>query len=211
MSNILFYGDSNTWGFCGYEYGHTRHSREIRFPGRVQNMFPEHHVMEEGLPGRNISFDDPIEFGRNGRTYLPIVLSTHDPIDLIIIMLGTNDTKCYLHNTVFSIQYAMGKMIEMIQDLTSWDGTKKPEILLVAPPPIVRTVKSPYFGMFDENSEILISKVPKEYQRLSHNYHCHFLNAYEVCTPRGLDGVHLGPEEHELLADAIGVKIREII
>lgn len=51
------------------------------------------YVVEEGLGGRETVFDDPLEGERNGYTALPYVLKTHMPIDILIISLGTNDTK----------------------------------------------------------------------------------------------------------------------
>lgn len=96
--NILFYGDSNTWGFQG-DQPQVRLAYEKRFTGIIANRFPQHHIIEEGLPGRTICINDPLDKGRNGMETLPMLLQTHEPLDLVVIMLGTNDTKIMFGHT----------------------------------------------------------------------------------------------------------------
>lgn len=72
--NILFYGDSNTWGFQG-------DNPKVRLA--YAKRFPQHYIIEEGLPGRTICFDDPLDSGRNGMETLPMLLQTHEPLDFV--------------------------------------------------------------------------------------------------------------------------------
>ena len=96
MKNILCYGDSNTFGFT-LEGG--RHPYHIRWTGRLQQALgPEYRVIEEGCGGRTTVFEDEIDLGRNGRTSLPVCLNSHKPLDLVILMLGTNDMKNRFQN-----------------------------------------------------------------------------------------------------------------
>ena len=92
MKNVLFYGDSNTWGYQGDDPMH-RLDADKRYTGVVAAQFPDVHFIEEGLCGRTICSTDPIDYGRNGMAMLPALLATHDPLDVIVIMLGTNDSK----------------------------------------------------------------------------------------------------------------------
>ena len=92
MKTVLCYGDSNTWGYIGGTG--ERFAPEVRWPGVLQAALGgAYRVIEEGLNGRTTVFDDSIEEGRNGETYLRPCLQTHAPIDLVILMLGTNDLK----------------------------------------------------------------------------------------------------------------------
>ena len=88
MKNVLFYGDSNTWGYQGDNPMH-RLDADKRYTGVVAVQFPDVHFIEEGLCGRTICSTDPIDYGRNGMAMLPALLATHDPLDVIVIMLGT--------------------------------------------------------------------------------------------------------------------------
>ena len=104
MKTVLCYGDSNTYGAkpIGFDIldspliaGDMRFSRDERWTGILQKeLEPDYFVIEEGLNARTTSFDDPVEgFHKNGKTYLLPCLESHAPIDLVILMLGTNDLK----------------------------------------------------------------------------------------------------------------------
>ena len=61
-------------------------------------------VITEGLSGRTTNVEDPTAPGlMNGADYLDAALVSHEPVDLVIIMLGTNDTKSYLIPTALRI------------------------------------------------------------------------------------------------------------
>ncbi|MBQ9959278.1 MAG: acylhydrolase, partial [Oscillospiraceae bacterium] len=93
---ILCYGDSNTWGYIG-GVGE-RFGRDVRWTGRLQTLLgSDYTVIEEGLNSRTTVWDDPVEMHKNGYTYLMPCLQTHRPLDLVIIMLGTNDLERRFH------------------------------------------------------------------------------------------------------------------
>lgn len=104
MKTILCYGDSNTYGAIPIDFdlldkhfiaSHYRLSKEKRWSSILQaELGSTYHVIEEGLNGRTTVWDDPTEGKhKNGLTYLIPCLETHAPIDLVILMLGTNDLK----------------------------------------------------------------------------------------------------------------------
>ena len=89
---VLCYGDSNTYG--SVPGGGDRFPRDVRWPGVLAARLGDGwHVVEEGLGGRTTVFDDPILPDRNGKTYLLPCLLSHQPIDLVVVFLGTNDLK----------------------------------------------------------------------------------------------------------------------
>ena len=93
MKNILAFGDSLTWGFIAGSF--ERHPFDVRWPNVLAaGLHGKARVIEEGHNGRTTVFDDPTTLDdRNGAKALPMLLSTHTPLDLVIIMLGTNDIK----------------------------------------------------------------------------------------------------------------------
>ena len=113
MKNILCYGDSNTFGFTLHG---GRHPYDVRWTGRLQlALGPAYRVIEEGCGGRTTVFEDPIDLGRNGRTSLPVCLASHNPLDLVILMLGTNDMKHYFQNNAWSIGQGVAQLLHLIQ------------------------------------------------------------------------------------------------
>lgn len=203
MKKIVLYGDSNTWGYRGWDIG-KRLPRDQRFEGHIAKAFPQYEVVAEGLPGRNLSFPHPIETNTNGMQVLPTLLTTHDPIDLVVIMLGTNDSMTILSNSLFNIRYAMEKTIQLIQAPDRWaiDRMEAPKILLVAPPMISHVTESPYYGQYDERSVEMVAGLPEAYRKLSGQYGCGFVDGSFI-QPSGMDGVHLNAQEHALLAEKI--------
>ena len=107
MKTILCYGDSNTWGAKPIlKLGSPdRYQYEVRWTTVLQNQLGnDYHIIAEGLNGRTSTFDDPIEGAhKNGKRYLFPCLETHAPLDLVIIMLGTNDLKSRLGLTAWDI------------------------------------------------------------------------------------------------------------
>ncbi len=92
MKTILCYGNSNTWGAV-LGTGE-RYAPFIRWTGVLaQELGAMYRVIEEGPNGRTTLWDDPIEGYKNGKEYLIPCLESHRPIDLVVMMLGTNDLK----------------------------------------------------------------------------------------------------------------------
>ena len=114
---IMCFGDSLTWGWTPIESGIPveRYSKEKRWTGILASeLGPEYEVLEEGLSGRTTNLDDPIDPRLNGANYLPSALASHLPLDLVVLMLGTNDTKSYFHRSPFEIKAAVSTLIGQI-------------------------------------------------------------------------------------------------
>ena len=96
MKTILCYGDSNTYGYNpsnGFRY-----PENVRWTGRLQSALGEgYKIIEEGCNGRTTIFDDPLEGWKNGLGYLRPCLNSHKPVDIVIMMLGSNDLKETFH------------------------------------------------------------------------------------------------------------------
>lgn len=207
IQNVMFFGDSNTWGFQGDDSTH-RLSADKRFTGIVASRFPQLHFIEEGLCGRTICNEDPIDPGRNGMQALPMLLTTHDPIDLVIIMLGTNDSKRMYGHSPYTIGEGMDRMIRLIKNPDVWSVTGvKPSVMLVAPPSIGDISVSGYYGMFDEHSAEVVSQLPPIYQQLAERLDCIFVDGSVITAEACSDHVHLTAPEHAALATLIADKL----
>ena len=113
MKNILCYGDSNTFGSIP---GGGRYPYGVRWPGRLAGLLgADWHLIEEGMGGRTTVWEDPLEPGRCGIRYLPVALCSHQPLDMVIVSLGTNDCKASFHAPAGLIAQGLGRILSCIQ------------------------------------------------------------------------------------------------
>ena len=99
LFRIMAFGDSNTFGTASVAVPPSfRLATEDRWPRVMQSCLVAAEVIDEGLPGRTTDLEDLEEPVQGGVTYsglrhLPTALASHQPLDLVILMLGTNDAK----------------------------------------------------------------------------------------------------------------------
>ena len=216
MKNILCFGDSNTWGFDG-ESGE-RFPYEKRWTSLLAAALgDDYNIIPEGLNGRTTVWDDPFNPFRNGIDALPFCLISHKPLDLIVLMLGTNDSKNFYHNTPFSIGKGLRRMIELIQSSDSGREGGAPQILLMSPAPVKpgNQDKAAFdlreFKNIDGHDPVKVSSgLAAEYQQKADEYGCGFLDAGACAEVCDADGVHLPAEGHKALAAAVSEKIKEM-
>lgn len=210
IMRILCYGDSNTWGYISG----TDHQRYIedRWPRILQkNLGEKFEIIEEGLNSRTLTSDDkrPGKEGKNGYVYLLPCLDTHDPIDLVVLMLGTNELKHEYNKTPEEI----GKMLEeyfvkKILTRKSQFQNTYPKLLIITPP-VVRE-NNEYYGDDDKykGAEPKSIKLNSIYEEIAKRNDCYFLSNEGLTT--GPDGIHLTKESHKLLGEKLTKKIKEI-
>jgi len=118
---ILCFEDSNTWGYD--PIAQDRFPRDVRWTGVMRKALgSDFLVLEEGLNGRSTVWEDPIEGYKNGHDDLVPCLETHRPLDLVILMLGTNDLKVRFHVSSFDIAQSVAVLIDVIQRSGSGSG-----------------------------------------------------------------------------------------
>ena len=207
MKRILCYGDSNTWGYNPATQ--ERFDKHERWTGQLSQMLGRHYdVIEEGLNGRTTVWDDPIEGYKNGRDYLIPCLESHKPLDLVIILLGTNDLKKRFSLSAFDVAEGAGVLVSIVQKSNAGTLGAAPQVLLLAPPPVGKL--SAFAEMF-EGAEAKSQKFAAQYRRVAAELGCHFLDTSTVIVSSDLDGIHLEQSEHSQLGQAVAVKVREII
>ena len=211
--HIVCFGDSNTHGYCADPAdcadGGIRFNESERWTRRLQaELGEEYLVIEEGLSGRTTCFDDPIHEGLSGLSYIYPCLKSHETVDLLIIMLGTNDTKDRFCASAACIGIGMARLVKKAQACECWGG-KKPSILVVAPPHIGE-------GMLHSEVAATMGSLCVEKSRELARYYkeqcdligCHFLDAQELgCEFNTVDYMHLTRRGHETLAG----KLAEVV
>jgi lysophospholipase L1-like esterase len=216
LKHILCYGDSNTFGAIPKAAGDTsayfRYDVDVRWPCLLgQELGEEYRVIEEGLNGRTTCFDDPTCEARNGLPLFYPTLISHQPLDLVVIMLGTNDTKGMYSASPEDIGRGMERLLKVaLNPFTYIDGAV-PKVLLVSPIRVGDGVAGSHLrGIFDEGSIRRADALPDVYREIAKNYGVSFLNAVNYAEPSPLDCIHLDTEGHKRLAYAMAIKIRDI-
>ena len=207
MKTVLCYGDSNTYGYVP-ETG-MRYPRDVRYPGILQMLLGEEYaIIEEGCNGRTTIHDDPIDGWKNGLDYLRPCLNSHKPIDIVIMMLGSNDLKETFHLSAKQIADGAGILVDVIKEFTKEKQGYIPEIILVSPPEIGGGItSSPFYGAFYERAIEESKRFPKYYKEMADSKGCSFFNAAEYIYPSEVDSLHLTCEGHRVLAE----KLAEVI
>lgn len=204
MKTIVCYGDSNTWG--DPPGGEGRYPWDIRWPGVLQGLLgSEFRVIEEGLNGRTTAIDDPTSDHRNGLTYLPVAIETHSPIDLFIIMLGTNDLKKRFGLSAPTIATGLEKLVQLSKSY----GENVKATLIISPPSIVQSSDGGFRTEFSDSFETS-RELALHYERVAKSYGCHFLNGGTVAVPSEIDGIHLDARNHAALAGILAKKVTTI-
>lgn len=210
---ILCFGDSNTWGHNPAGPS-PRFTRQERWTGRLaDSLGAGYHIYEEGLCGRTTVFEDPFDAGVCGKETLSVCLRTHMPVDLVVIMLGTNDLKHCFYASADEVSRGIERLIQIVQNPWScWCTEKLPEILIISPILVGETItEGPFCEMFGglRSREISLQLAPK-IKQIAEQYHCHFLNAADYAAPSLEDAIHMDVEGHRQLAAAVRDKILEI-
>ncbi|MDR0719662.1 MAG: SGNH/GDSL hydrolase family protein [Treponema sp.] len=214
MKTIVCYGDSNTWGFIPLkgqpELKDARFAWGERWTSRLQDLLGGgYRVEEEGLNGRTTVFEDPVSPCRNGFAYLECCMLVKTPVDLLVLMLGTNDTKERFGASAYCIASGMDRLIQSIKGKGYGPGGKDPAILVVAPPPLRDNITETWlYGEFCKEDIAKSKAVPGEYQKVAEQNGCLFLNAGDYVRFSENDGIHLDKENHAKFAEAVYNKIR---
>jgi lysophospholipase L1-like esterase len=208
MKTILLFGDSNTHGTMPMrDLGVSdRFKREDRWTGRLQRLLPDWEVIAEGHPGRTTLHDDPVEgVHRNGLAVLPALLESHRPIDVVLVMLGTNDLKERFSVNAGDIGLSLERLVRAIQTSAAGPENGAPGVLLVAPPPIeeLGCLAGIFAGGAAKSRALAV-----EAKAAAIRTGVPFLDAGDLVKVSPLDGIHYGPEANAVLAEAFAAAIR---
>jgi len=177
---VLCFGDSLTWGSNAETGG--RHSHDDLWPSVLQKALgPDVHVIHEGLGGRTTAYDDnTADCDRNGARVLPTLLHSHAPLDLVIIVLGTNDLKPSIHGSAIVAMKGVERLVKLtrnhIWQVPDWEA---PDVLIVAPPQLCETA-NPFMGAIFRDAIDESAMLASVYRDLADELDCGFFDAGSV-------------------------------
>jgi len=194
---ILCFGDSNTWGYISGTK-HERYPANIRWTGVLQNLLGNNYeIIEEGLNSRGILKGD-----RVAMDYILPCLDTHDPLDYVLIMLGSNELKSEFDLSTKDVGDNLKLLIQTIQNHSSQLRDIKPEIVIIVPPILNENTEyslnnNKYAGAHEKSLQFkeVYSQIAKEFD----------LKIVDVQDQMivGVDGAHITSDSHALLAKAV--------
>ncbi|MCD7808597.1 MAG: SGNH/GDSL hydrolase family protein [Erysipelotrichaceae bacterium] len=193
---IMCYGDSNTYGMNPLDG--SRYDENIRWPKVLQDILGNNYeIIEEGQNGRTTIYDDE-KPNRNGMKDLIPCLNKNKPIDIVILMLGTNDLKTRFHASSQDIANNVSLLVDVIQK------ENNAQIILVSPMEVTRGVENGTFGdSFDASAVVRSKEFSKYYKEVAREKHCIFVDAAMYSKPSDIDHLHMSAEAHRNLANEL--------
>ena len=215
--HIVCLGDSNTHGYCADPNdcadGGIRFNENERWTCLLQQLLGEgYHILEEGLSGRTTVFVDPLHESMDALSVAYPILKSHEFIDLLIIMLGTNDVKDRFAVNACCVGYAMARLVKKAMATECW-GDQKPNILVIAPPHIGEGMpKSEVGPSMGDHCVEKSRELAKYYKQQCDLIGCHFLDAEELgCEFNQIDYMHLTRKGHAQLAEKLAALVPQLL
>ncbi len=211
MPTLLCFGDSNTHGSPPIEVRgepYRRFDAQTRWPRVALSRLPGWELAEEGLPGRTAQFPDPLMGAHmDGREGLKIALQSHGPIDVLTVMLGTNDVKTRFGATPGTVAAGIAGLVDFAQSIEMQARHGGFRILLICPPPVLE--QGPIAGEFFGARAVSLA-LPPLYRRLAEARGCGFLDAGEVIEVSPVDGIHYDEAAHRRLGEAVAEAVQAL-
>ena len=209
MKTILCYGDSNTYGLRSDLT--TRYPRDKRWTGILQDILgKDYYIIEEGLGGRTTVWDDPVEDYKNGKKYLLPCLDSHKPLDLIVLMLGTNDLKSRFSVSPFDIGVSIENLLRTIRCSDAGLDFQPPDVLLICPVPI-HSVKNADLDQMIPDMERRSRALSHYYRIAAEKYHAYYMDPGETVEVNDQDGIHYTEKGHRTMAALVADEIKKIL
>ena len=205
MRQILCFGDSNTYGLIPGTAD--RYSWGTRWTSILDEKLQPYgyRVAEEGLCGRTTMFADASRPGRSGIDLLPTILETHRPLELVVLMLGTNDCKRAYQTSPEKIGVGIEKLLDQIRK-----EREDLPVLLVSPIHLGDDVER-FDPEFDRQSVETSKGLKEVYERIARRRGISFLAASDHALPGEKDQEHMTKDGHRELAEAVFEKVKEIL
>lgn len=205
---VLCFGDSNTHGTIAMRTptDRRRHAIQDRWTSiMAAELGPDWHVIAEGHPGRTSVFDDPIEGAhKNALRSIKAILESHRPIDLIIVVLGTNDLKARFGLSANDIALGIQRLLIEIRSSECGVDSGAPQILLAAP---IKAGETSFFTEVFAGASSKSALLPKLLESIAQNNGIPFTDLNDVAKVDPVDGIHLDAKAHA----AIGARLAQTI
>ena len=220
LKNILIFGDSNSWGYVDEDNGKRFESRwSIVFEKNLNKEGIDCKIIEDALPGRTTNIDDGKDGKHlNGATAFKSTLLSHSPIDIVIILLGTNDLKARFNREPQDIANGVLDLISIANNTNSGEGTwhdeKKSEVVILVPPILGKLSideswinYKEWIGAFEKSK-----KLKEFYKNMCKEKKIEFIDTNEFIVSSDNDPIHWSKKTHkdfgEILAKIFAKKIK---
>ena len=211
MKHILCFGDSNTWGYSPQDG--SRFPPNVRWTGTLQKTLgADYNIIEEGLNGRTTFINEEGEDARpfrSGSDVFSMMLESHRPLDLVTIMLGTNDLKLEFNLSVEEIAQGVKELCEIVLS-SEYLIDNPPKLLLISPIHIGSTIQPDQEEFFEQAREKSY-QFAEHYQRVAEELGIHFLDAAKIVSPSEGEGVHWDADQHIKFGKVLAQKATEIL
>ena len=211
MKHILCFGDSNTWGYSPQDG--SRFPPNVRWTGTLQKTLgADYNIIEEGLNGRTTFINEEGEDARpfrSGSDVFSMILESHRPLDLVTIMLGTNDLKLEFNLSVEEIAQGVKELCEIVLS-SEYLIDNPPKLLLISPIHIGSTIQPDQEEFFEQAREKSY-QFAEHYQRVAEELGIHFLDAAKIVSPSEGEGVHWDADQHIKFGKVLAQKTTEIL
>lgn len=210
---IMVFGDSNTWGWnpCNDLVAPLqRWDDDVRWTGVLQNLLGDNYkVLNEGLNGRTTVWNDPIEEYRCGKDQIIPALDICAPIDLAIIMIGTNDLKVRYSVSAQDIANGAALILDKTLNQVGAFTNNTPKVLFICPPPLGPVENGIFADMFEGNYK-KSTQLSKHYRAVAESRNVAFLDAGTIVKSSDEDGLHMQDNQHKLLGKAVAEIVTEM-
>lgn len=214
MKNVMIFGDSNTWGWDPSNdlvEVIKRWPDDVRWAGVMQKeLGADYKVIPEGLNGRTTVWDDPIEEYRCGKDHIIPLLDSHAPLDLVIIMIGTNDLKVRYSVSAQDIANGAGLILDKTLAQVGAFSPAGPKVLFIAPPPL-GPVEDGLFSIMFAGNRKKSEEMTGQYKNVAESRGVSFFDASTVAKASDTDGLHMEKESHAALGLAIAKEVKKIL
>ena len=214
---ILVYGDSNSWGYLDDGSGRRHGGRwPVAMAGSLAERGHDIELIEECLPGRTTTADDPESPTGdptllNGAGPLPAILLSQQPLDHILLMLGTNDMKTRFGRDAGAIAGGVMRLADIVRATPcgqgGWDGTEPARLTVICPPRLGARADDPNWIRFDEwrGGRATSAELPAMLSAACVDAGVGFIDGNDHAASSDLDPIHWTAAMH----DRFGVGIAE--
>lgn len=207
--SVLCFGDSLTWGFKPGD--RTRYGHSVRWTRRLAKALGDgFYVVEDGVNGRTTVHEDPVRGDKNGFAHLATARKAHMPVDILVIMLGTNDLQSRFNMSAGAIGSAMSRLLYSASLPTDDPHGQPPKVLLISPPPLGDFEVSQLAFAFCEKSVAESKKLKDAYAAVAAQYGAAFFDAGSVVSVSKVDSVHWDAEMQAPFAEAVAAEVRKL-
>jgi lysophospholipase L1-like esterase len=203
VQQVLVYSDSLTWGIVPTT--RMRLPFDSRWPGVMEMALSARghsvRIIEDCLNGRRTVWEDPFKPGRNGLAGLEQRIEINSPLQLVMLMLGTNDFQSMHPHTAWHAAQGMATLVNAVRRAPIEPGMPVPRVLVIAPPPIL-VPRGPIAPKFTGGGEKSVG-LAQAYSSIATELNCHYFDAGSVIAASPADGIHLDADQHQRLGNAL--------